>query len=48
MYSTTFAVDTQVNAGTITSSLGFRPSAATAMCSAVVQELVAAENRAPL
>ena len=41
MYSTTLAVETQVKAGTMTSSPGLRPSAATAMCSAVVHELVA-------
>src|ERR1700730_4528521 len=43
MYSTTFAVETHVNAGTMTSSPGFNPSAATAIWSAVVQELVATE-----
>ena len=48
MYSTTFAVDTQVNAGTITSSPGFSPSAATARCNAVVHELAAAAWAAPV
>ena len=40
-YSTAFAVDIQVKAGTMTSSPGPSPSAATAMCKAVVQELAA-------
>src|SRR5262245_28505716 len=48
MYSTTLAVETQVKAGTITSSPGFSPSAATARCSAVVQELVATLWGAPV
>ena len=43
MYSTTLAVATHVNAGTMTSSPGFSPSAAMAICSAVVHELVATE-----
>src|SRR6187401_2022181 len=47
-YSTTLAVETQVKAGTITSSPGFKLSAATAMCSAVVHELVATENFDPV
>ena len=41
IYSTTFAVETHVNAGTTTSSPGPSPSAATARWSAVVHELVA-------
>ena len=45
MYSTTLAVEIHVKAGTMTSSPGFNPSVVTAMCSAVVQELVAIEKR---
>ncbi len=48
MYSTTFAVETQVKAGTITSSPGLRPRIATARCSAVVQEVVATACSAPV
>ena len=48
MYSTTLAVATQVKAGTMTSSPGFNPSAATATWSAVVHELVAIEWVAPV
>ena len=44
-YSTTFAVEIQVKAGTITSSPGPSPSAATAKCRAVVPELVAGRVR---
>ena len=44
MYSTTLAVEIHVKAGTMTSSLGVNPNAVTAMCSAVVQELVAIEK----
>src|SRR4030095_15036367 len=47
-YSTTLAVETHVNAGTITSSPGFSFNAATAMCRAVVHELVAMENFYPV
>jgi hypothetical protein len=46
MSSTIFAVATQVNAGTITSSPGFKPSAATARWRAVVHEVEAAAKRA--
>lgn len=48
MYLTTLAVEIHVKPGTITSSPGPRPSAATAMWSAVVQELVATEQGAPV
>ena len=48
MYSTTLAVETQVNAGTITSSPGLSPRTATARCSAVVQDVVATACAAPV
>src|SRR5689334_2387953 len=48
MYSTTLGVETQVKAGTMTSSPGLSPRAATARCKAVVQELVAAANAEPV
>jgi hypothetical protein len=47
-YSTTFAVDTHVNAGTITSSPGPAPSAATPMWSAVVHDVVATACSTPV
>src|SRR6266700_1872485 len=47
-YSTTLAVDTHVKAGTITSSPGLTSNAATARCSAVVQELAATAWAAPV
>jgi hypothetical protein len=47
MYSTTLAVETQVNAGTTTSSPGFSPRTATARCSAVVHEVVATAFSVP-
>ena len=48
MYSTTLAVETHVNAGTITSSPGLSPRIATARCSAVVHEVVATAWDAPV
>ena len=47
MSSTTFAVETHVNAGTITSSPGETPSAATMRCSALVHDVAATACGAP-
>ena len=42
-YSTAFAVETHVNAGTIASSLALKPRAARERCNALVQEVTAIE-----
>ena len=46
--STTLAVETQVNAGRITSSPGFTPKAAKARCIPLVQDVTAKECLAPV